>query len=468
MFAIVDIETCGGKFEFRKGRIIDICIVIHDGLSVVDKFSTLVNPECYISPYFTGISGITNEMVKDAPKFHDIARQVIEYTENRIFVAHNVGFDYNFIKDEFRALGYTYRRETLCTVRLARKLLPKRISYSLGRLCDSLGIQNEARHRAEGDAVATAKLFDILIQAKNQDSRYRNQGVEALMTRRVDKIKDYILNKLPEKCGVYYFLNKDKEIIYIGKSTNMYNRAIGHFQGDTKKSRKMLNDLYNVDFVETGSELIALLLESAEIKNKKPQYNIRRKNHEFTHCIDFFTDPAGVINFKIVTADESENALLQFNTYMSARERLDQWIEDQQLCLSHCGLTEKNSSCFNHQLKKCNGICCGEENTETYNKRAAGIVADHSFSRQNFVIMDKGRNAEERSVILIEDNQFKGYGYLDAFTQISGPDELRGLIKPSVYYPDNNDLVRTWMKGKYYLKIIDLPPRQIDLGAFDG
>ncbi|HOZ86648.1 MAG TPA: exonuclease domain-containing protein [Bacteroidia bacterium] len=461
MFAIVDIETCGGKFEFRKGRIIDICIVVHDGLTVVDKFSTLVNPECYISPYFTGISGITNEMVKDAPKFHDIARQVLEYTEGHIFVAHNVGFDYNFIKDEFRALGYTYRRETLCTVRLSRKLLPKRISYSLGRLCESLGIENEARHRAEGDAVATAKLFDILIQAKNQDPRYRNQGVEALMTRRVDKIKDYILNKLPEKCGVYYFLNKDKEIIYIGKSTNMYNRAIGHFRGETSKSRKMLNDLYNVDFVETGSELIALLLESSEIKNKKPLYNVRRKNKEFTHCIDFFTDAGGVINFKIVPTEESDNALLKFNTYSTARERLDLWIDDHELCLSHCGLTEKESSCFNHQLKKCNGICCGMEDKDKYNKRALDIVKTHSFSKSSFVIVDKGRNSEERAVILIEDNQYKGYGYLDALTQISGPEEFKNLIRPAVYYPDNNDLVRTWMQGKYSLKIIDLPEPQL-------
>jgi DNA polymerase III subunit epsilon len=461
MFAIVDIETCGGKFEFRKGRIIDICIVVHDGLTVVDKFSTLVNPECYISPYFTGISGITNEMVKDAPKFHDIARQVLDYTDGHIFVAHNVGFDYNFIKDEFRALGYTYRRETLCTVRLSRKLLPKRISYSLGRLCESLGIENEARHRAEGDAVATAKLFDILIQAKNQDPRYRNQGVEALMTRRVDKIKDYILNKLPEKCGVYYFLNKEKEIIYIGKSTNMYNRAIGHFRGETSKSRKMLNDLYNVDFVETGSELIALLLESAEIKNKKPLYNVRRKNKEFTHCIDFFTDAGGVINFKIVPTEESDKALLKFNTYSTARERLDQWIDDHELCLSHCGLTEKESSCFNHQLKKCNGICCGLENRDQYNKRALEIVKTHSFSKSSFVIVDKGRNSEERAVILIEDNQYKGYGYLDALTQISGPEEFKNLIRPAVYYPDNNDLVRTWMQGKYYLKIIDLPEQQV-------
>lgn len=457
MFAIVDIETCGGKFEFRKGRIIDICIVIHDGLSVVDKFSTLVNPECYITPYFTSISGITNDMVRDAPKFHDIAKQVLEFTENRIFVAHNVGFDYNFIKDEFCALGYTYRRDTLCTVRLSRKLLPKRISYSLGRLCDSLGIENKARHRAEGDALATAELFDVLIQAKNQDPRYRNQGLEALMARRIDKIKQYILDKLPEKCGVYYFLNKDKEIIYIGKSTNMYNRAIGHFKSDTPKAKKMLNDLYNVDFVETGSELIALLLEAEEIKKKKPLYNIRRKNSEFTHCIDYFYDDNGVINFKIVTTEESENALLQFNTYSTARERLDSWIESFDLCMAYSGLTAKDSSCFNHQIKKCRGICCGMEEKEFYNKRASEIISAHTFLKNSFVIMDQGRSEEERAVILIENNQYKGHGYIDQSTQIAHPSEFKTLVNKAEYYPDANDLIRSWMKGKHNLKTIVLP-----------
>ncbi len=229
MFAIIDIETCGGKFEYKRGRITEICIVLHDGLTVTETFTTLINPECYISPFYTSLSGITNEMVADAPKFHEVARKIIDLTQDRIFIAHNVGFDYGFIKEEFASLGYKYKRETLCTVRLSRKLIPGKISYSLGKLCDSLGIENEARHRAEGDAVATAKLFDILIQLKNMHPQYKNKGVDELMTRRIDKIKQYILNKLPEECGVYYFLDKEGNIIYICKSTYMYARAMSHF-----------------------------------------------------------------------------------------------------------------------------------------------------------------------------------------------------------------------------------------------
>ena len=188
MFAIIDIETCGGKFEFPHGRITDICILIHDGLQVVDKFSTLINPECYISPFYTRLTGITNEMVADAPRFRDVAKKIWDLTENKIFIAHNSGFDYGFIKEEFRSIGAKYRRDTLCTVRLSRKLIPGKASYSLGRLCESLGIENHARHRAEGDAVATAKLFDLLLQVKATHPVYKNKGVDELMSRRIDKI----------------------------------------------------------------------------------------------------------------------------------------------------------------------------------------------------------------------------------------------------------------------------------------
>ncbi|MGZ4116763.1 MAG: 3'-5' exonuclease [Bacteroidia bacterium] len=167
MFAIIDIETCGGKFNYPNGRITEICILVHDGLSVVDKFSTLIDPECYISPLYTNITGITNDMVKSAPKFHQVAKKIHELTDNRIFVAHNVSFDYNFIEGEFASLGFHFEREKLCTVQMSRKLIPGKKSYSLGKLCESLGIPNRARHRAEGDAVATAQLFDILLQARS-------------------------------------------------------------------------------------------------------------------------------------------------------------------------------------------------------------------------------------------------------------------------------------------------------------
>ncbi|MCC6370066.1 MAG: GIY-YIG nuclease family protein [Bacteroidia bacterium] len=455
MFAIIDIETCGGKFEFRKGRITEICILKHDGLSVIEKFTSLVNPECLINPFFTGLTGITNEMVADAPKFHEIAPKIIEMTEGCVFVAHNVSFDYGFVKEEFNSLGYKFKRETLCTVRLSRKLLPNRISYSLGHLCASLGIEIEGRHRAEGDAVATAQLFDLLIRLKTQHAQYKNMGVTEIMTRRVDKIKQYVLNKLPEECGVYYFLNKAGEIIYIGKSNNMYGRALSHFNSEIAKSKKMLNDMYNVDYVVTGSELIALLLESEEIKKHKPKYNRMRKSEAFTHCIDFFKNKDGIINFKLLPYDESENGLLAFNSFSSARERLEQWIDKYELCMRYCGLTGSDAVCFNHQIKKCNGICAGEEAVEEYNKRAKEIIKQFRFKDKDFVILDKGRKVGEYSVVLVENGRYAGYGYYDSYEQISNAEEFKGFVSYKTYYPDADDLVRHFVKqGKR--KIIKL------------
>lgn len=451
MFAIIDIETCSGKFVYGHGRITEICIIKHDGLGIVDKFTTLINPECHISHYFSSLTGITNDMVRDAPKFHEVAKKILEMTEDCIFVAHNVGFDYGFIKEEFNSLGYKYRKETLCTVRLSRKLIPGRISYSLGHLCASLGIEIEGRHRAEGDAVATAQLFDLLLKLKADHPQYKNMGVEDIMVRRLDKIKEYILKKLPEECGVYYFLNKDKEIIYIGKSTNMYSRAIGHFNTKEGKHKKLLFELMNVDFVVTGSELVALLLEAEEIKKHKPKFNRMRKADQFTHGIDWFTDENGIVNFKIVDYEESESSLFASVTYSTVREKLDRWIDEYQLCLRYCGLTGEEALCFNHQIKKCNGICNGEEEIEIYNKRAKEIIKNVTFPDPDFLILDRGRTNEERSLILIEDRKYKGYGYIDSSHQITSVNDCRDVIKQSNYYPDADELIKGWLRtGKHY------------------
>jgi DNA polymerase-3 subunit epsilon len=447
MFAIIDIETCGGKFEFRKGRITEICIIRHDGLSVVDTFTTLINPECIINPYFIKITGITNEMVADAPRFHEVAPKILEMTEGCIFVAHNVGFDYGFIRDEFHSLGYTYKRETLCTVRLSRKLIPGRISYSLGHLCASLGIEIFGRHRAEGDAVATAQLFDLLLRLKADHPQFKNGGVEEVMIRKVDKIKAYVLKKLPEECGVYYFLNKEKEIIYIGKSTNIYSRAQSHFNTDAAKNKKMLNDLMNVDYVTTGSELIALLLESEEIKKHQPRYNRARKRETFSHVLERFKDEKGIINFRISETEEAEFPILSFNTYSSARERLESWIDEFDLCLRYCGLTSGDAVCFHHQIHKCRGICAEEEAVEAYNERAEKISKSIQFPFDSFLILDRGRTRSEQSLVLVEEGKFKGYGYADSSIALNSIEELIENVKPAKYYPDSDALIRSFVKN---------------------
>lgn len=448
MFAIVDIETCGAKFAYQKGRIIDICILVHDGISVVDKFSTLINPDCRIGSFYTNLSGITNEMVKDAPRFHEVAKDVLQFTEGKIFVAHNVSFDYNFIRDEFTSLGFRFKRDTLCTVKLSRKLLPGKKSYSLGNLCASIGIEIFDRHRAEGDAIATAKLLDILLQLKTQNKEYRTKGLQQIMTTRVENIKKYILDKLPETCGVYYFLNKEGRIIYIGKSVNMYQRAQSHFNSDSKKSKTMLNELYNVDFVETGSELISLLQESQEIKRHKPMFNRQRKKDVFTHCIRWYENEEGILSLQLIPFQEEETYLVAFTNYASARERLESWIEQYTLCLRYCGLTSDDSICFHHQIKKCNGICVQKEEKEVYNKRVKQIIQYYTYAASSFMTIERGRSADEKAFCVIENYQFVGYGYLDESISVHTINDVKANIIQKKMYPDEEDIIRGWLALK--------------------
>ena len=285
------------------------------------------------------------------------------------------------------------------------------------------------------------------MELKSLNPQFKNKGVDELMTRRIDKIKEYILKKLPEECGVYYFLNKEGEIIYIGKSVNVYNRAISHFNSKEHKSKKMLNELYNVDFVPTGSELIALLLEAEEIKKHKPKFNRARKADQFTHCIDWFRDSDGIINFRLTTFEESENPLISFVTYSSARERLEQWINDFQLCLKYCHLTSDDSICFNHQIKKCNGICAGEEEIAEYNKRAQEILNNIIFKENHFALIDHGKHNEERSIILVENGHYVGYGYIDKAASFSTIEECKDYIKKAEFYPDSDDLIKGYLKN---------------------
>lgn len=164
MYAIIDIETTGNTY--KSGKITEIAIFIHDGFEIVDSFSSLINPECYISDFITRLTGIDNEMVRQAPRFYEVARKVVEMTKDTVFVAHNVNFDYKFIQEEFIRLGYDYQRKTMCTVRMGRKYLPGHKSYSLGKLCSELGISINGRHRAAGDALATVKVFEMIMHRK--------------------------------------------------------------------------------------------------------------------------------------------------------------------------------------------------------------------------------------------------------------------------------------------------------------
>jgi len=452
MFAIIDVETTGGRSEYD--RITDICVIIHDGLTVVDEFSSLVNPERPIPEMITRLTGITNEMVSTAPKFFEIARRIIEMTEGCVFVAHNVQFDYGFVTREFASLGYKYKREQLCTVRLSRKLIPGKRSYSLGNLCQELGIVIHERHRAAGDARATAELFNLLIQLKASSAVYKKADIKEIQSTRVDKIKKFIVDKMPEEAGVYYFYDKSGDVIYVGKSNNMRSRVMQHFASVEHKSRKMKAEVMDADYVKTGTELIALLLESEEIKRLKPRFNRARKRDEFPFAIVYSGGGEEPIKLKIERTEEGGRALKLFTGYASAREMLDSWIEELSLCWNYCGINDDGGPCFNHQIKKCYGLCCGQERVEDYNLRARRVLEEYAIKEQNYFIAGKVREEDEQSLVFIRNGRYAGYGFLSRYEPVNEASELSFYIKPAVWYPDADDLVRAWMKKNRGYKII--------------
>ncbi len=437
MYAIIDIETTGGSPKFEK--ITEIAIIIHDGSKIIDQFTTLINPEKSIPYHITSLTGISNEMVADAPRFYEVARKVVEMTEGCVFVAHNANFDYRFIKEEFARLGYDYKRNTLCTVKLSRKIIPGKRSYSLGNLCDELGITINGRHRAMGDAHATSLLFDILLSVEGnaKNSLFQPQSISLQSLHPM--FDTSCIAKLPGQTGVYYFFNEKGDIIYIGKSNDIQTRVISHFSNNTtQKAINMKSQVVSIDYEVTGSELVALLLESEEIKRHKPRFNTAQRRTP-THCgIYQYTDENGYMRLTIENnAVSVSDPITSFNSNTEAKEFITFLVQRYHLCQKLCGLYKSNGACFQHQLGECSGACCGDESPEAYNAKVKKALSYFEYDTKSFFVLDKGRNNGEMSVVQIKNGKYLGFGYISREFSYSGPESLCDCIKMA---RDNRDV----------------------------
>lgn len=434
MFAVIDIETTGGSP--RKEKITEIAIFVHDGLRIIDEFSSLVNPECNIPYFITGLTGITNEMVADAPKFYEIARDVVQITEGMIFVGHNVNFDYSFVRQEFKLLGYDYNRKTLDTVKYARQVIPGLRSYSLGRLCKQLNIPITDRHRAAGDALATVKLLEELLARDHKKIASKilkpghPEGINPNITRK-------LLDKLPQEPGVYYLWDDQGQLLYIGKSINIRSRILQHLHNNgTQRAMEMRDRVADITWDITGNELAALLLESHLIKIKKPPYNRKQRTSVFTVGLFCRKDKQGYQRLSLEATDEDNEPLTTFTSKREAKEILHHWVEEFDLCQKLCGLYESAGACFHHGIGECRGACCGLESPEEYNERVQLLLNKFEYDHHNFFIVLPGRMQEEVSVVHIENGKYLGMGYAPAEHQKT-PDLLRDSIR---FYPDNREV----------------------------
>ncbi|HEX2936693.1 MAG TPA: exonuclease domain-containing protein [Bacteroidales bacterium] len=454
MYAIVDIETTGGSHKNEK--ITEIAIFVHDGTKVVNEFSTLINPEKNIPYFITGLTGITNEMVADAPKFYEVAKRIVKLTEDCVFVGHNVNFDYHFVREEFQRLGYEYKRDVLCTVKMSRKLIPGKRSYSLGNLCNDLGIGITDRHRAAGDALATVKLFELL-QTVNNGPLNGSKKHMLLSQKDMHPALDYgIIQKLPHETGVYTFHNEKGDIIYIGKSNDIHDRVISHFNNTTtKKALEMRGQIADVGYEKTGSELVALLLESFQIKKHKPLYNRLQRRSLNHYGLYTYNDSAGYIRFFIDKNASSDAApLVSFNSPVEARQFLSLLVQKYKLCQKLCGLYESQGACFHYQISECNGACIGSEDPSSYNQRANQIISNFEYEEDSFFILDRGRNSGEYAVVQINNGKYLGFGYLNDELSINSSCELCNCIKN---YPDNREIqqiIKSFIKSHPKIKLI--------------
>jgi len=445
MFAILDVETTG--LNPAGERMTEIAIYLHDGNKITDEFQSLINPEKRIPYQITGLTGINDKMVSDAPRFCDIAKEIVELTQDRIIVGHNVSFDYRFIRQEFKRLYYDFKRKTLCTKQLSRKLIPGKSSYGLGNLCKDLQISNESRHRAGGDALATVKLFEHLRSLEDDLLQLSLRGLNSNLSRK-------IVDTLPEKTGVYYFVDASGDIIYIGKSLNIRDRILSHLSNNnTKRAMEMRDRVVDIQWELTGSELVALLLESDEIKRHKPVFNRQQRRTTFQFGLFSFIDVHGYkwLNTKRINGEDAP--LTSYTTQKEARAHLQFLVDEYHLCQKLCSLYPSNGACFYHQISKCFGACMGKEPANEYNDRVDAAIEKYIYRENNFYLLDQGREEHEMAVVKVCNGSYQGFGYL-AKEHMENEELLNDCIKP---YADNKDvqvIIKGYMRKFPELKIL--------------
>lgn len=428
MYTIIDIETTGNGI--KGNRITEIALFKHDGEQIVDEFTSLVNPQCPIPYFITGLTGIDDQMVARAPLFSELADTILKFTQDTIFVAHSVNFDYGVIKEEFRQLGVPFVRKKLCTVRLSRKIIPGLQSYSLGKLCSAIDIPLSDRHRARGDAHATVLLFEKLLRSPSSETviqKFLNsRSQEATLPPHLDKAE---LDAIPQKPGIYYFKNRTGNIIYVGKAINLRKRVLGHFYDKSEKEIQLCRETAHIDFELSGSELVALLMESAEIKKYYPIYNRAQKKNIKQFGVFCYEDRKGIKHLAFNTLTSIPQALKIFYNLTDCRTFLRSVCKTYRLCPKYCHLQLAEANCSFYENMYCEGICSGTESVEQYNRRVNQAIVDMDLDKPGIQILrGNGRTATEKTFVLLEEGRYRGYGFIENTMEINSLEDIQAYV----------------------------------------
>jgi len=419
-YAIVDIETTGGNA--RGSRITEIAIIIHDGTNEIERYETLVNPEQEIPIPIFALTGINNAMVSKAPIFEDIAEKVFEMLSGRVFVAHNVNFDYSFVFHQLNQAGFKWTARKLCTVRTARKIKPGMPSYSLGRLCKSLDIPLENRHRAGGDAAATAILFSLLLEWDTEGIIQKMLKKSAEDQRLPPNLPPEDFINLPENAGVYYFYNQLRKVIYVGKAINIKKRVASHFSGNNVSSQRQnfLREIHAISFEICATELMALLLECSEIQKLWPAYNRALKKYEPKYGLYQYEARNGYIYLGIGKLNKFQSCIERFGSLYEGINMLQSIVR--QFELDHCFCSYGNTIEDQLSVKP---ETANLPDVDLYNEKVENAILFLQSNKQSFAIIDKGRTPDERSCIWVENGHFYGMGYLSSDVQITNVSEIK-------------------------------------------
>jgi DNA polymerase-3 subunit epsilon len=455
MYAIVDIETTGGYAI--NNAITEIAIVLHDGDREIKRFETLVNPGMPIPRYVQALTGITDDTVKDAPYFNEIACDVLNLLEGNVFVAHNVNFDYSFLKHQLNALGFALSCKKLCTVRLGRKVFPGLPSYSLGNFCRSLDISIANRHRAGGDADATVLLFKRILEEDMNgyvESMLKGRSREQYLPANLPAEQ---LEQLPSLPGVYYFHDQSGKIIYVGKARNLLRRVTSHFSNNkpNRQKQEFLRNIYSISYRECGTELMAYLFECIEIKRLWPKYNRSLKRFEQTYGLYMFEDMNGYLRLAIEKKKKHLKPVYTFSLLMEGQNMLRRLVNQFNLCPKLCFVQVNEDICEGVKSGECFGACEQKETAEIYNGRVDLAVQSLQKELPSFTLIDDGRNMNEQSCILVEQGRFYGMGYLPADSAVMDAGELKNHL---TQYPEND-----YIRGLIYQHASKWPNKKFNI-----
>ena len=453
MYAIVDIETTGGYAA--NNDITEIAIVLHDGQTVVNRFESLVRPVRTIPYHIQVLTGISNDMVAEAPSFEELAPQLFELLNGKIFVAHNVNFDYSFLKHHFSAAGFELLLNKLCTVRLSKKVFPGIPSYSLGNLCRYFGITIQNRHRAGGDADATVRLLEHLLQnnAEPHIQQFIKRGAKE-QSLPPNLPKEYV-DKLPYTPGVYYFHNQTGKVIYVGKAKNLKYRVSSHFthNGSGKQRQDFLRNIYSITYQTTSTELMAFILESVEIKRLWPEFNNSQKRFAHTFALYMFEDSSGYMRLAIDKKKKHMVPLYTFNLLVEGHRLINKLIERFNLCPKLCFMQTAPGPCTSTGETICLGACEHKEPADTYNERVHEALQWLEEWLPTFAVVDAGNERDEQSCILMEKGKFYGMGNIPAGVGITNREELKNYL---TQYPEND-----YIRGLVYQYVERHPNKKI-------